>query len=201
MAWFVEVVLFLDHRLKLLPSAPPLTTDDIRIDNSRVVCINPPPSASSTPRDDAFSSDLSVICELFLTSLLILEDNSTLDYPLDPNHRDLIVQETCPIDASVPFLQIWLTLHAKRLVTALVGERARRGLWTLPEHSIFRQKDVETSKELADVVNAVRKRYTKETIQEEILIFHEWKGADLQIGLGTDLKVYTQIRHFLVHFD
>ncbi|KAK2954071.1 hypothetical protein BLNAU_11034 [Blattamonas nauphoetae] len=139
---------------------PPNTSDDILIDISRLECINPPPSASSTPRDDAFSSDLSVICELFLMTLLILENNSTLDDPLDPNHRDLIVQETCPIDAGVTFLNSFHML----------------GLWTLPEHSIFRQKDVETSKQLADVVKIARKRYSKETMRKEFDKFDEWKG-------------------------
>ncbi|KAK2953343.1 hypothetical protein BLNAU_11628 [Blattamonas nauphoetae] len=91
MEWFVEVVLFLDNRLKQWPSAPPLTSDDLRIDNSRVAHINPPPSTSPTLRENAFSSDLSVICELFLTALLILEDRHSLNSPPDPDDHPLVV--------------------------------------------------------------------------------------------------------------
>ncbi|KAK2953418.1 hypothetical protein BLNAU_11704 [Blattamonas nauphoetae] len=209
MEWFVEVVLFLDKRLKQWPSAPPLTSDDIRIDETRVACINPPPSTSPVSRENAFSSDLPVICELFLTALLILEDRHSLDSPPDPDDHRLIFarmmvdildsfvasNDIVPLqESSSDFIKIgfelWhalqrnvrnesrvMSLQAIRpLIVGIVQQFSQSGQWIVPEHSLFRQKDVKNSTELVDVVKDALKQYSKEKVREEFDSFEGWKG-------------------------
>ncbi|KAK2947728.1 hypothetical protein BLNAU_17328 [Blattamonas nauphoetae] len=209
MEWFIEVVLVLDNRLKQWPSAPPLTSDDIRIGNNRVAHIDPPPSTSSTLRENAFSSDLSVICELFLTSLLILEDLHSLNSPVDPDNRPLIMNRIMvdildsfvaskdivfPKETEVAYfdaiIEVIPELHAnfgresmtiihaqiRRTFARLVVQFSQAGQWILPEHSLFRQKDVENSKEFVDAVKDALKRYSKEKVREEFDSFEGWKG-------------------------
>ncbi|KAK2959961.1 hypothetical protein BLNAU_5158 [Blattamonas nauphoetae] len=132
MEWFVEAVLFLDRRLKRCPSAPPLTFDDVRMDSFRVAYIDCTSSINSTLRENAFSSDLSVICELFLTILLILEDHHSLESPLNPDFYSLIfcrimvdilgtfvqkgdidLPDSSPTDYFVPFFRHWLDLQTR----------------------------------------------------------------------------------------
>ncbi|KAK2959633.1 hypothetical protein BLNAU_5411 [Blattamonas nauphoetae] len=209
MEWFVEVVLCLDNRLKQWPSAPPLTSDDIQIDNCRIACINPPPSTNSTLRENAFSSDLSVICELFLTALLILEDRQPTGLPLNPDYRppifnrmmanilerfmksgDIIVQDPSPVDyfttySSLPheqdasiFFKVSVMSNESIIntFTTLLSHFLESGAWTLPEASLFRQEDVEHSKELVEIAKMAQKRDSKDAIREEFEIFEGWKG-------------------------
>ncbi|KAK2951568.1 hypothetical protein BLNAU_13452 [Blattamonas nauphoetae] len=64
----------------------------------------------------------------------------------------------------------------RRTFAALVNRFSQVGQWIVPEHSLFRQKDVEHLTKFVDVVKDVLKRYSKEKMREEFDSFEGWKG-------------------------
>ncbi|KAK2954938.1 hypothetical protein BLNAU_10078 [Blattamonas nauphoetae] len=90
MVWFVEGVIGLNNRLKLNPYAPPLTVDDVRIDVHHLIHVALSSSKSSSKRDNAFSSDLSVFCRLFHQSFLSPAFSEHFSHPLDPSKPETL---------------------------------------------------------------------------------------------------------------
>ncbi|KAK2953382.1 hypothetical protein BLNAU_11668 [Blattamonas nauphoetae] len=162
MEWFVEVVLVLDNRLKQWPSAPPLNSDDVQIDENRVTCIHPPPSTISTPRENAFSSDSG--------DIVLPTTSSTIPQVNIPSALYELQAETHNESRGMSHEAIGRTF------AGLVDRLSQAGQWIVPEHSLFRQKDVEHSTRLVDVVKGVLKRYSKEKVREEFDSFEGWKG-------------------------
>ncbi|KAK2963423.1 hypothetical protein BLNAU_1464 [Blattamonas nauphoetae] len=90
MEWFVEGVMGIelfrnDHR-----TAPPLTSDNIRIDVLSTIVIAFPSSPDEPSIAGTLSSDISMLCQFFLHQCRTLNQLNRLTIPLDPKQEDIV---------------------------------------------------------------------------------------------------------------
>ncbi|KAK2954229.1 hypothetical protein BLNAU_10884 [Blattamonas nauphoetae] len=89
--WFVEAVIGAELFRNEHPSAPPLTSENIRIDSSSTIVIAFPSSPDRPSISGSLSSDIATLCRFFLHIHQTLEHNNRLILPLDPKQLDLVI--------------------------------------------------------------------------------------------------------------
>ncbi|KAK2963576.1 hypothetical protein BLNAU_1619 [Blattamonas nauphoetae] len=90
MEWFVEAVVGIEQFRKDCPSAPPLTSNNIQIDASSTILIDPPSSHQQPSIAGSFSSDISTLCRFFLDIHRTLAPLNRLTAPLHPDQEDIV---------------------------------------------------------------------------------------------------------------
>ncbi|KAK2954954.1 hypothetical protein BLNAU_10094 [Blattamonas nauphoetae] len=201
MVWFVEGVIGLNNRLKLNPSAPPLTVDDVRIDIHHLIHVALSSSKSSSKRSDAFSSDLSVFCRLFHQSFLSPAFSEHFSHPLDPSKPealfaaimlelvqtltlsgDLLPSHHPPLFLSHLFEQQYhfylQHFQSEPFLTQnlswsfdYVLKKNEDNVLIASEDSFLQEKYVYETKKLTDVVREILKSHSPERVKEKHTIF------------------------------
>ncbi|KAK2955707.1 hypothetical protein BLNAU_9397 [Blattamonas nauphoetae] len=90
MEWFVEAVIGVELFRNEHHSAPPLTSENIRIDSSSTIVIAFPYSPDQPSISGSLSSDISTLCSFFLHIHRTLIHNNLLIIPLDPDDRNIV---------------------------------------------------------------------------------------------------------------
>ncbi|KAK2951538.1 hypothetical protein BLNAU_13560 [Blattamonas nauphoetae] len=90
MECFVEKVIGAELIRNEHSSAPPLTNDNIRIDSSSTILIDPPSSPKLSSIASSLSPDISMLCQFFLHIHQSLSQQTRLALPLDPERTDIV---------------------------------------------------------------------------------------------------------------
>ncbi|KAK2954212.1 hypothetical protein BLNAU_10867 [Blattamonas nauphoetae] len=192
MEWFVEAVIGAELFRNEHPSAPPLTSENIRIDSSSTIVIAFPCSPDEPSLYGSLSSDISTLCKFFLHIHRTLEQLNRLILPLDNKQLDivfsrimvalvehfvasgnLILPNSSPTDLSPDFAEHFLVNYEKDLPFSnpfLVHKLSA----SFTHQSFLRGNDVEYSEDLLDAVKKIKETHSLETVQNAFFDWTEW---------------------------
>ncbi|KAK2956354.1 hypothetical protein BLNAU_8721 [Blattamonas nauphoetae] len=183
MEWFVEAVMGAELIRNEHPSAPPLTSENIRIDSSSTIVIDQPSIIGS------LSSDISTLNSFFLHIHRTLEQRNRLIIPLHIKHEDIVFSRFMNVGpSSSPFL-----LHnLASSFTQFVLHPDHRNNFIPADHSFLRGDDVEDSEQLLDAVKKVKKSHSMETVRNACFDHFEWvkmmEFIEKDAKFGSDLS-------------